>query len=494
MSLTRRAVLAGLAASVPAMAEAGLERSFRPRLRPVGTAARVSKDTGFQPILARSGLGDISGFAVRDLSDGRLLESHRDGAELPPASVTKSLTALYGLRALGPSYAFRTQVAVSGPVQDGRVRGDLYLIGGGDPHLDTDGLADLAKAVVAAGIHGVTGRAYVVAGALPYHRSIDPEQPEYVGYNPAISGMNLNFNRVHFEWKPVSQGYSMRMSARAERHDPEVRSVEMRIIDRAAPLFDYRRAEGRDLWSVSAAALGKGGSRWLPVRTPEIYAAEVFRAVAAGVNLRLPDLVPVAAAQPGLSVVAESRSAEMAALLRSMLRYSTNLTAEVVGLRAHQALGGTPGNVSQSAEAMGAWLKSTHGLGRARFLNHSGLTDETRISAAEMVQVLDIAAGGQLPDLLREIPLADENGKRLPESAGRVLAKTGTLNFARGLAGYINGRNGRRLAFAIFSADLAKRADLESKTAESPRGGKRWTGVARAQEMALLRRWSELYG
>ena len=72
-----------------------------------------------------------------------------------------------------------------------------------------------------------------------------------------------------------------------------------------------------------------------------------------------------------------------------------------------------------------------------------------------------------------------------------VVAKTGTLFFACALAGYMTGS--RRLAFAIFAADHERRAAIRPEERAQPAGSKAWTGRARAQEQALLRRWAALY-
>ena len=489
MSLSRRGFVTGLVSAVPLAAEARVDRAIRPKARPrdFGRPPSVSR------VLGDFGLSDITGFTLRDLSSGRVLEEHRAKAALPPASVTKAVTALYGLHAMGSGHRYATRVYATGPVQNGRVRGDLYLVGGGDPHLDTDGLADLAKQVTAAGIFGVDGRAYVVGSALPYQREIDPGQPSFVGYNPSISGLNLNFNRVHFDWKPAGGGrWSMKMTARTKRYDPPVSVAEM-MVGEGGPTFSYRQAEGRDLWTVNRKALGNGGARWLPVRAPAAYAAEVFRAVAAGQNLRLPYIEAARGVPKGARLVAGVQSAALERIVAAMLKYSTNLTAEVIGLSAHQALGGRPQGIGDSAAAMTAWIRGRFGLGGARFVNHSGLSDVTRVSADEMTQVFDIAASGPLPGLLKDIPLKDANGNQVNIGGCRVAAKTGTLNFTRGLGGYLIGGNGRRMAFTILCADLAARA-ATAQGVERPRGARRWINTARRQEMALLRRWASLYG
>ena len=59
------------------------------------------------------------------------------------------------------------------------------------------------------------------------------------------------------------------------------------------------------------------------------------------------------------------------------------------------------------------------------------------------------------------------------------------------LAGYLTGR--RRLAFAIFAADLPARARIRPEERSNPPGAGAWEARARAQQQALLRRWAALY-
>ncbi|MEO1687340.1 MAG: D-alanyl-D-alanine carboxypeptidase, partial [Pseudomonadota bacterium] len=67
-------------------------------------------------------------------------------------------------------------------------------------------------------------------------------------------------------------------------------------------------------------------------------------------------------------------------------------------------------------------------------------------------------------------------------------AKTGTLNFVRGLAGYITSASGRRLVFCIFSEDLARRAAMRDGRATG--SSRAWGGRARGMERKLVRSWA----
>ena len=215
--------------------------------------------------------------------------------------------------------------------------------------------------------------------------------------------------------------------------------------------------------------------RWLPVRRPEAYAGDVFQTLcrAAGLALPAPDVVE---SLPDGDELARRDSKPLDALLRGMLEYSTNLTAEVIGLSASGA-----GDLRQSAQAMADWLRQT-GAGDAVLADHSGLSAESRIAPAVLVRLLarpeSVAA---LRPLLKRDPLRDVLGAASRGDGGRgaplVEAKTGTLNFVSNLAGYARGADGAERAFAVMVADLPRRAVAEG--AELPAGVLTWTERAK---------------
>jgi len=102
---------------------------------------------------------------------GRTIAGHQADVALVPASTMKVVTAAAILTTLGPDGRFTTRVDATAPIdRDGVLRGDLLLVGGGDPALATDEyirwvyparpatpLASLADDLVAAGLRRVDG-------------------------------------------------------------------------------------------------------------------------------------------------------------------------------------------------------------------------------------------------------------------------------------------------------------------------------------------------
>ena len=431
---------------------------------------------------------------MAEAGSARLLEGHEADVALPPASVVKAVTALYALDTLGPAHRFGTWVTATGPVVEGRVEGDLILLGGGDPTLDTDALGDLAAALHARGVRRVAGRFLVQGGALPSFGRIDADQPDHVGYNPPISGLNLNFNRVHFRWDRSGGGHRAIMDAPGQRHNAAVSMARMQIVARNLPVYTYQGGDGVDHWTVAQSALGNSGSRWLPVRHPELYAGDVFRGLAAARGIELPAATRAPASTPRGTVLAEHASPPLAEIAAGMMRWSTNLTAEVLGLAAAQARGLRPASLAESATAMARWTAGAFGVGAFTLVDHSGLGDRSRMAPAQMARLLaDARVEARLRGIMRDIPMRDGRGNPMPNHPVEVAAKTGTLNFVSGLAGYVRKPSGPDLVFAVFAADLATRARIPPDQRERPAGARDWSGRARRLQQQLIERWATVY-
>lgn len=495
--VNRRRILSLLlgGAALPLLPQAAMSGALTTSpIPPRRGGAAVVPATNADALVTAAQLGGVVGYVVADARTGTVLEAANAGQGLPPASVAKTMTTLYALDALGPGYRFATRLVATGPLVGGKIDGDLILAGSGDPTLSTDDLVAMAQALKTGGVTGVTGRFLVWGGAFPAISRIDRDQPDHVGYNPALSGLNLNFNRVYFEWRKAGTGYGIRMDARSDHVQPAVTMATMKIVNRDAPVYTYVGANGRDDWTVARPALGNSGSRWLPVRHPDLYAGQVFQVLASAHGIALP--VPrVSALAPPQGALVNHQSADLAVILKDMLKYSTNMTAEVVGLTASRARGVAAGSPAASATAMNIWLAQHLGLTSAKFVDHSGLGGDTRITPSDLVRALSSPVGkGALRGLLRQVPLVDAKGGEVTDHPVRIAAKTGTLNFVSGLAGFATTASGTDLVFAILCADAARRDLVPMAEREQPPGGQAWVRRARHLQQALIRRWASVYG
>lgn len=480
MRLSRRALLAGAASSLAtgAFADAPLT-SMRPR-------ARVPVQDAITKMVANAGLSGSIGVVVADIATGAYLEEIAPDVAHPPASVTKAFTALYAVETLGAGHQFETRIFAEGEVKDGILDGNLILAGGGDPNLVTDHLAELAQRLKATGLREVRGDFLVWDNALRNVAEIDAAQLDYLGYNPTITGLNLNFNRVHFEWKREGQNFVTTMDARSENYRPAVTTARMRVVERDSPVFSYSDAGDVDQWTVARSALNNEGSRWLPVRHPALYAGEVFATFARshGIVLKAPKEVMQ---MPEGRLLATFQSEPLTEMMRGMLRFSTNITAEAAGLAATALRTGQQRGLHTSAFGMARWANERCGGIAPHFVDHSGLGDLSRVSPAQMVTML--TAPDVMPTLqpiMRTMPLVGDDEKVIATRQAIVSAKTGTLNFVSSLAGYVRTEQGRDLAFAIFASDLDARAAGKLEGSEAPPGARSWNRRARDLQREII--------
>lgn len=483
------AALAEIPLPVPKPASISMKAPAAPAM-----AARPAENSGKAGIpradpVAPSG---TSGWLVVDLDTGQVIDSAEADLGFVPASVAKLPTAAFALHALGPDHRFQTRLLATGPIQNGRLKGDLVLQGGGDPELDTDALLPLVQQLAATGLRSIEGRFLADGSALPQQREITTSQEMDSAYNPSTSGLNLNFNRVHVKWDARKGKERLSVEAAAARLSPPAETVRVLLASNPnAPLFSLREEEGLEVWEMAQSAYRGRAARWLPVKRPEIYAAHTFRALAAESGITLPPAL-LGKAPGGANETAMVESRPLGVILESMLKYSTNLTAELVGSTAAKSIGGDFSTLRDSAAVMGVWASELTGFPHDdpgfHFVNHSGLTLESRVSPRQMVALLTTLAGvdgGSAAGLPAGIArYLDERRIEGAPAGLEIVAKSGTMSFIRGLAGYALTPGGRRLAFAIFSNDLAMRS------AGPEQVNRPWLNRARGFEQALLRRWA----
>ena len=464
----------------------------RPSLIPNGQ--RLAS-LSLEEMLGAHGLSGQTALIALDAETGDVIEQHLPDRPLPPASTAKAMTALYAMHTLGHEHSFPTRVlSRGGSISGGTLSGDLILQGSGDPTLDTAALAILADRLVAQGLRQVSGRFVVDATALPTLDHIYAAQPVAAGYNPSLSGLNLNFNRVHFQWEITNGTASLSMDARSDREAPPVSRIRISTAQRDLPVYTHVWNADSERWTVAASALNRSGSRWLPVRLPGLYAGDVLRVLLATRGCRVPEPQLATTAQSG-AILAEVRSQPMRALVTDMLRFSTNITAECLGLSATARAGRVVRALSPSAAVMNDWLRSRYGASGLALLDHSGLNDQSTVTVRGMAHFLLAARReGVLPSLLRDHAMRDAGGQPDSDHPIAVQAKTGSLNFVSSLAGYATPVGGRPVVFAIISADLPRRAALSDDDQENPSGTRPWARSARVLQQRLIERWGGLQG
>ncbi len=141
---------------------------------------------------------------VADVESGEIIVDWMSEEPRNPASTLKLMTTLAALDILGPAYSWQTDVYALGPIEDGRLDGDLLLRGTGDPFLVTERVWQLARALRRTGLEIVDGNlivddTYFEVG--PYDPGAFDQQP-LRAYNVAPNALLMNFKVIRYWFTP----------------------------------------------------------------------------------------------------------------------------------------------------------------------------------------------------------------------------------------------------------------------------------------------------
>ncbi|NGZ26863.1 MAG: D-alanyl-D-alanine carboxypeptidase/D-alanyl-D-alanine-endopeptidase [Magnetococcales bacterium] len=500
----------------------------------------VEKIFSEQEIFARFNVGEEHvGFTVIDLDSGQRLAGHRDHELFIPASVAKVPTTVAALSTLGSDYRFETvlyvdnvanlQVAlpetanlpvnnegkngkerdtvdhvfqISGATPEQIAAGNLYLKGGGDPFLTTADLMGLASKLKKLGITRWTGNYYYDTSLLSQPDRIDTVQEDDASYNPGLSALSVDFNRYIFAWNP-----SKSVKGQAEVvTTPNLPSVDvaysLQQLGWNKQIFPSKPWEGIRIQAPAQPS----GSVWLPVRNPGLHTALLFQKICSNKGIELP--APIKTIMPSTATpIMVHQSQPLVKLAGQTLEHSNNLMAELIGMTTTRYITGKALSLKNSGTAMLKWyqenLPEVDWRG-AQLENHSGLSSKSQLTPSQLAGILRYADGNLNKDksYVSLLPISGWTGTlahRLgdPMMAMKVWAKTGTIHYSSGLAGYLYTQTKRRLVFAIFVTNYPERerlSELISQGLPFPEAkAKNWNRRAKAVEDAFVRRWQRLY-
>ena len=452
------------------------------------------------------------GYLLFDPTKGTVLETHLADTPRIPASTTKVVVGLAALYILGPEYRFTTSLFKTGEIQAGTLHGDLYLRGGGDPGLSTNDLQHFVAALKDAGIQRVAGNFFFDESFLHSTNAIDAKQPAAVSYNPGLSALSLNYNRVQLHWRHKPDGTNFRTTvwSPAKGETLRIKAIRTGVLPRgldrrikflpSAP--ESAASADFDHWLLSRKLPAKGRET-LPVRTdPGRFAASVFHA-----------LVQKKGHQPTSSTTCSRPQFHSACLHPPqpchcpsccLASYATAIISQPNSLARLPPVGYLA-TQCHFGNLLHSWLTGTVPNCRGRIgrefkcINHSGLSSLSRHTPRQLAAIL--TSGWRTPkqgpahglDFLSLLPVREST------QTGRttVRAKSGTMNYADGLAGYLTARSGRQLGFVILLTDFSRRAALDAafdiRFDSAPPGAQQWTERAKNLESMLVETWRRRY-
>ncbi len=419
------------------------------------------------------------GIGVQSLKTGEWLYSQNHKKNFIPASTQKILTTLFALEHLGSDYRFVTRVYLTGRQDKDSVwTGDVVIRGSGDPSISGRFHDGKVTAILEAWADSLIARSLkIIRGRVIGDDDLFSDEVmgsnwdwdyESDWYSAQISALSFNDNCVDWYVTPMKAGARAKIQVvpntkyiTIDNHLVTVVAGKKNRIE-----FDRKRCANRIAASGQIAA-GSGvitGS--VTIDNPTLYFATVFMETLErkGITVEhgahdIDDLKNDSVSfNPDSSwiPVASYQSPKLSELLKVVNKRSQNFYAEQI-LRAVAAELTGLGDGNTALKRMRPLLtKAGIDTNRIVLRDGSGYAHSNLISPADLISVLSyIRRHEEWKAFRASLPVAGADGTlhyrmKDSEAAGNVRAKTGYIEHARNIAGYVATADGEELLFAIL--------------------------------------------
>ncbi|MDB5104972.1 MAG: D-alanyl-D-alanine carboxypeptidase [Fibrobacteres bacterium] len=439
----------------------------------------------------------LIGWAVKDAAAGDgFLETHQGDLNLTPGSTQKLFTTYVALDLLGGDKTYVTELFRAGKVEDGALKGDLIIRGGGDPsfggaqfgpdHSAETIFAQWAQALRKEGIKRVEGCVIGEGGYLdeegPHPASLWEDAGNY--YAGTVSGLSFNdnlylaaFSGASSAGRPVTLQGTLPVHSGIARFDNRLLTGPADGRDSAFIIGGFP-APGRILrgsYPAGRMPFNIKGSLpnppWTCAREFGDYLsahgipAAAGSAALCGDSLAMPNHAPVAGA------VAVPGARHVSPPLRELIRIvnqksDNNFAAQVLALLGKGT--GRSGDWRGGLEAVYGWLAARgFDTGRIHLKDGNGLSRYNWIAPAQTARLLAHAYRQKnFPEFQASLLGAPGATAKLERYGGgwegKLYAKTGTLEGVSALAGYMKAASGKWIVFSIAANNFeAKNGDAQ---------------------------------
>lgn len=372
-------------------------------------------------------------------------------AAMNPASTMKLVTTYAALELLGPAYRWKTEAFMDGE--------NLVLRGRGDPRLNAESFWTMLRQLRGRGLRDLSGD-IVVDRTFFAPAQYEPfDDDVFRTYNVAPDALLVNFKALRFTFIPESEK-AVRIYV-----EPELPGL---AVDNALTIGTGPCPEGsRGFRELTQAAFQSRPPRAsftgtyplscgereisLALHEPQDYVGALMRQLWTEMGGTWKGEVREGVVSPNARLLYTHESEPLGRIVRDINKFSNNVMARQLFLTIGAETGGPPARALEGVRAIKAWVAGKNISAPELVLeNGSGLSRLERVSAEHMAGLLLAAwRSPVMPEFVSSLPVVAADGtmrKRLTRQrvAGNAHIKTGLLNDARAIAGYVLDRRGRR--------------------------------------------------
>lgn len=408
------------------------------------------------------------GIEVVDLTTGVSLYQRNPSRLFIPASNMKLFSDAAALMVLGPDYRFKNQLSTSSSqIQQGVLKGTLYLRLPGDPSFSRERLATLISALKTWHINRIQGNVIIDSS----HAAVSPYAPGWLvedlpySYGAPLAPVMIDANRMVVTVNPAGKAGEPAVVEVDDDSGSIILTNQVKTRDTAKGCgVDFAMDKDNRLTVRGCVGVGQWAvQQKMAIRNPLMYAQGLIKQQLNQANIVLEGSVLLGKTPSGSMLIATDASKSIAQLMADTLKPSDNLYADSLFLHAADKLNGSPVNWNEAQPIIKKFLQQQTGieLKQSVLTDGSGLSRYDRLTPSQTIALLRFLYD-RFPlsyEYIAALPVSGRDGTlqrrfKKPEQQDMVRAKTGTMRGVVSLSGYLYTANAHTLAFVIFINNL----------------------------------------
>ncbi len=404
------------------------------------------------------------GIMVRSADTGRTIFRYNSKKEFIPASNNKILSSIAALSLLGKNFRFKTNFYLGGGIHSGVGHGGLYVKGFGDPTIDIERIREIAGRIKALGITAIEGGIHLDGSYFDDVHYGEGWDPEWFGksFCPPVTAISFNYNSAKIKISASRvQGAPVTVRTDPAEFPFPIRSKVSASLKRSGVRAEYNERNELKI-SGYVSSRKKAETLELSVPDPFFYFGAVLKRVLEEEGIEVNGPIDRGRVPRWTGKIFTHYSEPLGTIIHEYNKESVNIIGESIVKVIGAKFLSTPGSWKSGTYIIENHLRRIGLNGNFSMADGSGLSRLNMVSAEDITHAL--AKAYEDPDISEEfiasLPVAGVDGtlkKRFRNLKGKVYAKTGYLEGARSLSGYVFGKNGRVYVFSIISNGMGAR-------------------------------------
>lgn len=403
---------------------------------------------------------DNIAISILNVRDGSKIYSYNESRPMLIASNMKVITSYATLQSFNKNFTWSTTLAYSGYIKNHTLDGNLYLIGGGDPTLNTDDIYMIFDKLNQIGITKINGNLIYDDSIFNSNVTSSELYPEpFASYSANPSGLiiNSNLSAINISIKN-NKVYLTPDFANAYKLNNQllVNNSKQRCDDPSNYINIKKQKDKFTLSGSIPQSCDMQSAKFILLNNYQ-YNKQLLNRTLARQNIKLTGKVINGTVDSELKIIAKHNSPPLQDIIYNMNKQSDNLYAKtlLLSLGAYKTI-----NKNTYQDAKQLYLSNISKVTDFIPLNNqlengAGLSRHEKATTSQISFLLyAIINNPESQTIIHSLPTPGESGtlqEEFPTFANKLYAKTGTLSDTKAYSGYFYTQNNTYIVSFIIN-------------------------------------------